>query len=78
MRLTTQDLKKLLNRRTMTLFGVCLLLLAAVAANIIMNRNEQRAAEAQTAAVSVSAPGGRGTFFDAYRRSRRHRGPRRG
>ena len=70
MRLTTQDLKKLLNRRTMTLFGVCLLLLAAVAANIIMNRNEQRAAEAQTAAVSVSAPGGRGTFFDAYRSER--------
>ena len=70
MRLTTQDIKKLLNRRTMTLFGVCLLLLAAVAANIIMNRNEQRAAEAQTAAVSVSAPGGRGTFFDAYRSER--------
>ena len=42
----------------------------SVAANIIMNRNEQRAAEAQTAAVSVSAPGGRGTFFDAYRSER--------
>ena len=29
-----------------------------------------RGSEAQTAAVSVSAPGGRGTFFDAYRSER--------
>jgi stage III sporulation protein AH len=54
----------------MTLFGVCLLLLAAVAANVIMNRNEQKEAKANTAAVSVSAPGAQGSFFDIYRNER--------
>ena len=70
MRPSIQHMKKLLNRRTMTLFGVCLLLLAAVAANVIMNRNEQRAAQAETTAVSVSAPGAQGSFFDIYRNER--------
>lgn len=62
-------MRKLLNRRTMTLFGVGLLLLAAVAANVIMNRNEQKTAAAN-AAVSVSAPGAQGSFFDIYRSER--------
>ena len=69
MRPTIQNMRKLLNRRTMTLFGVGLLLLAAVAANVIMNRTEQRMA-AETAAVSVSAPGKQGSFFDLYRSER--------
>ena len=69
MRPSIQNMRKLLNRRTMTLFGVALLLLAAVAANVIMNRNEAKAAQAE-AAVSVSAPGGRGSFFDIYRSER--------
>ena len=56
MRPTIQNMRKLLNRRTMTLLGVGLLLLAAVAANVIMNRNEERLVKADTAAVSVSAP----------------------
>ena len=42
MRPSIQNMRKLLNRRTMTLFAVCLLLLAAVAANVIMNRNEEK------------------------------------
>ena len=67
MRPSIQNVRKLLNRRTMTLLGVSLLLLAAVAANVIMNRNEQRTAQASTAAVSVSAPGAQGSFFDMYR-----------
>ena len=70
MRPTIQNLRTLLNRRTMTLLGVGLLLLAAVAANVIMNRNEQRFAKAETAAVSVSAPGAQGSFFDIYRNER--------
>ena len=70
MRPSIQNVKKLLNRRNMTLFGVCLLLLAAVAANVIMNRNEQRMRQAETTAVSVSAPGAQGSFFDIYRSER--------
>ena len=70
MRPSIQNMRKLLNRRTMTLFAVCLLLLAAVAANVIMNRSEMRTAMADTAAVSVSAPGTQGSFFDIYRSER--------
>ena len=70
MRPSIQNLRKLLNRRTMTLLGVCLLLLAAVAANVIMNRNDEKMARAETAAVSVSAPGAQGSFFDIYRSER--------
>ncbi len=70
MRPSIQNMRKLLNRRTMTLFGVCLLLLAAVAANVIMNRNEQKTAKAGTAAVSVSSTGSQGSFFDMYRSER--------
>ena len=70
MRPSIQNMRKLLNRRTMTLFAVCLLLLAAVAANVIMNRNEEKTAKAATAAVSVSAPGAQGSFFDMYRSER--------
>ena len=70
MRPTIQNMRKLLNRRTMTLLGVGLLLLAAVAANVIMNRNEERLVKADTAAVSVSAPGSQGSFFDIYRSER--------
>ena len=70
MRPSIQNMRKLLNRRTMTLFAVCLLLLAAVAANVIMNRNEEKAAKAATAAVSVPAPGAQGSFFDMYRSER--------
>ena len=69
MRPSIQNMRKLLNRRTVTLFGVGLLLLAAVAANVIMNRNEQKTAAAN-AAVSVSAPGAQGSFFDIYRSER--------
>lgn len=69
MRPSIQNMRKLLNRRTMTLLGVGLLLLAAVAANVIMNRNEQKTAAAN-AAVSVSAPGAQGSFFDIYRSER--------
>ena len=70
MRASIQNMKKLLNRRTMTLCGVCLLLLAAVAANVIMNRNEEKTARGDAAAVSVSAPGAQGSFFDMYRSER--------
>ena len=70
MRPSIQNMRKLLNRRTMTLLAVCLLLLAAVAANVIMNRNEEKAAKAATAAVSVPAPGAQGSFFDMYRSER--------
>ena len=70
MRPSIQNMKKLLNRRTMTLLAVCLLLLAAVAANVIMNRNDAKTAQANTAAVSVSAPGAQGSFFDMYRSER--------
>ncbi len=70
MRPSIQNMRKLLNRRTMTLLAVCLLLLAAVAANVIMNRNEAKAAKADTTAVSVSAPGAQGSFFDMYRSER--------
>ncbi len=70
MRLSTLNLRKLLTRRNMTLLGVCLLLLAAVAANIIMNRSEEKLTKADTAAVSVSAPGAPQSFFDVYRSER--------
>ena len=70
MRPSIQNMRKLLNRRTMTLSGVCLLLLAAVVANVIMNRNEQKTARADTGAISVSAPGAQGSFFDIYRSER--------
>ena len=70
MRPSIQNMKKLLNRRTMTLCGVALLLLAAVAANVIMNRNDAKLAKTETAAVSVSAPGAQGSFFDIYRSER--------
>ena len=70
MRPSIKNLRKLLNRRTMTLFGVCLLLLAAVAANVIMNRNDAKTTAMDTAAVSVSAPGAQGSFFDIYRSER--------
>ena len=70
MRPSIQNLRKLLNRRTMTLLGVALLLLAAVAANVIMNRNDEKIARAETTAVSVSAPGAQGSFFDIYRSER--------
>ena len=70
MRPSIQNMRKLLNRRTMTLLGVGLLLLAAVAANVIMNRSDERLAGAETAAVSVSAPGAQGSFFDIYRSER--------
>ena len=70
MRPSIQNMRKLLNRRTMTLLAVCLLLLAAVAANVIMNRSEGKTAKADTAAVSVSAPGAQGSFFDMYRNER--------
>ena len=70
MRLSIQNMRKLLNRRTMTLFGVGLLLLAAVAANVIMNRSEQGLLQGETAAVSVSAPMAQGSFFDMYRSER--------
>ena len=70
MRLSIQNMRKLLNRRTMTLCGVGLLLLAAVAANVIMNRSEQGLLQGETAAVSVSAPMAQGSFFDMYRSER--------
>ena len=69
MRPSIQNMKNLLNRRTMTLAGVGLLLLAAVAANVIMNRSE-RSALGDTAAVSVSSAGAQGSFFDIYRSER--------
>ena len=69
MRPSIQNMKKLMNRRTMTLCGVALLLLAAVAANVIMNRSE-RSALGDTAAVSVSSAGAQGSFFDIYRSER--------
>ena len=69
MRPSIQNMKNLLNRRTMTLAGVGLLLLAAVAANVIMNRSE-RSALGDTAAVSVSSTGAQGSFFDIYRSER--------
>lgn len=70
MKPSIQNMRKLLNRRTMTLLAVCLLLLAAVAANVIMNRSEEKAADAAATAVSVSAPGAQGSFFDMYRSER--------
>ena len=70
MRPSIQNMRKLLNRRTMTLLGVCLLLLAAVAANVIMNRTEEKAVMGDGAAISVSAPGAQGSFFDMYRSER--------
>ena len=70
MRPSIQNMRKLLNRRTMTLLGVGLLLLAAVAANVIMNRSEQGLLQGETAAVSVSAPMAQGSFFDMYRSER--------
>ena len=70
MRPSIQNMKNLLNRRTMTLVSVCLLLLAAVAANVIMNRSESRSVLGDTAAVSVSAAGAQGSFFDIYRSER--------
>ena len=70
MRLSIQNMRKLLNRRTMTLLGVGLLLLAAVAANVIMNHSEQGLLQGETAAVSVSAPMAQGSFFDMYRSER--------
>jgi stage III sporulation protein AH len=70
MKPSIQNMRKLLNRRTMTLLAVCLLLLAAVAANVIMNRSEEKMADAATTAVSVSAPGAQGSFFDMYRSER--------
>ena len=70
MKPSIQNMRKLLNRRTMTLLAVCLLLLAAVAANVIMNRSEEKMADAATTAVNVSAPGAQGSFFDMYRSER--------
>ena len=70
MKPSIQNMRKLLNRRTMTLLAVCLLLLAAVAANVIMNRSEEKMADVATTAVSVSAPGAQGSFFDMYRSER--------
>lgn len=70
MKLSTLNLKKLMNRRTMTFAAVCLLLLAAVAANVIMNRADEMTAQASAEAVSVSATGREGSFFDVYRSER--------
>ena len=70
MRPSIQNMRNLLNRRTMTLLGVGLLLLAAVAANVVMDRSEKSLAAAETAAVSVSAPGAQGSFFEMYRSER--------
>ncbi|MBQ7278038.1 MAG: SpoIIIAH-like family protein [Clostridia bacterium] len=70
MKLSTQKLKKLMNRRTMTLSAVALLLLAAVAANVIMNRSEQTAAAVSPNTLAVLAPSQEGSFFDVYRSER--------
>lgn len=70
MRPSIQNVRKLLNRRTVTLLGVGLLLLAAVAANVIMNRTGEGLTGAEATAVSVAATGPQGSFFDIYRSER--------
>lgn len=73
-RITFKSVKKLLNKRVLTLAGVCLLLVGAVVANIAINNgNRAKAADAVNGnndPLAVSNPDANAGFFEAYRLER--------
>ncbi|MDO4565118.1 MAG: SpoIIIAH-like family protein [Clostridia bacterium] len=74
-RVSFQGIKKVLNKRTLTLAGVCLLLIGAIIANVVINRNnEAKAVDAENPdndnAQLVSSGGSETSFFEAYRLER--------
>lgn len=70
--ISMQKFRKLANKRVLTLAGVCLLLLAAVVANLLLNKDTAKETEAKKNedAVSVSASGSQDNFFEMYREER--------
>ena len=73
-RITWSEAKKYLNKRVLTLVGVCVLLVGAIVANIVLNNRDAAAVEtagrdkSDGGTVSTSTLGG--TFFEIYRAER--------
>lgn len=74
-RISMTGVKKFVNKRVLTLAGVCLLLVGAIVANVVLSRSSKNEEEAASAAaegdgaVSVSSTQQDG-FFDLYRAER--------
>lgn len=70
-RISLEKWKRLLSRRALTLTAVGVLLLGAVVANVVMNRQPKQAAAAgEDKVTSVSSLGMGTCFFEAYREER--------
>ena len=73
-RISFGAVKRVLNKRVLTLAGVCLLLVGAVVANVaINNKNRAKAVSTDTEpgdATAVSNPNADGNFFETYRLER--------
>ena len=70
-RISLEKWKRLLSRRALTLTAVGVLLLGAVVANVVMNRQPKQAAAAgEDKVTSVSSLGTGTSFFEAYREER--------
>ncbi len=72
-RISVNGMKKFVNKRVLTLAGVCLLLVGAIVANVVLTRseNKEQAASLDQGAdvASVAAVNDEG-FFDMYRAER--------
>ena len=69
-RISVNGMKKFVNKRVLTLAGVCLLLVGAIVANVVLTRSDEKkqaaAADADGEVASVSTVNDEG-FFDMYR-----------
>ena len=72
-RITVNRMKKFVNKRVLTLVGVCLLLVGAIVANVVLTRSDAKkqtaAAETDGQTASVAAVNDEG-FFEVYRAER--------
>lgn len=72
-RISMNGMKKFVNKRVLTLAGVCLLLVGAIVANVVLTRSEQSEQEAtadpEGDLVGVAAVNDEG-FFEMYRAER--------
>ncbi|MCL2672562.1 MAG: SpoIIIAH-like family protein [Clostridiales bacterium] len=72
-RIKWSEAKKYLNKRVLTLVGVCVLLVGAIVANIVLNNRDGRAVETAgggKSADSVATSTIGGNFFEIYRNER--------
>ncbi|MDO4543244.1 MAG: SpoIIIAH-like family protein [Clostridia bacterium] len=73
-RISFEGVKKVMNKRVLTMAGVCLLLVGAIIANVVISNNKEKEAT-EVSAGETNEPqqvssGGSENFFEAYRLER--------